>query len=224
MTVSTENAVKESPKSVKTSAGSLSLLGGELCLDFINTLDWRLRPNPVEYLQDIRDLIDWNRQMGTIAKRDAALLEKAAAALPGKAAQVLAKAVKFREATYRIFAALGSGSCTARSDLREFNNVLSPLMSHTGLLPGETIGNTVALAWGWAGDANALDRLLWPVAWSAANLLASGPSRVRQCEAEGCGWLFLDTSKNGRRQWCSMKGCGNRAKARRHYEKIKSSK
>ncbi|HEY6328502.1 MAG TPA: CGNR zinc finger domain-containing protein [Blastocatellia bacterium] len=215
----------EALKAVETSAGDLGLLGGELCLDFVNTLGWRLRPYPTEYLCAIRDLIHWSRQLGAITKRDAELLEKTATASPAKAAEVLANAIKLREGTYRIFAALAAGSKAAHSDLREFNDILAPLLSNTGLVPGESAGNANArtLAWGWNGARNALERLLWPVAWSAANLLGSDPSRVRQCEGEGCGWLFLDTSKNGRRQWCSMKGCGNRAKARRHYEKRKSS-
>jgi predicted RNA-binding Zn ribbon-like protein len=45
-------------------------------------------------------------------------------------------------------------------------------------------------------------------------------SRLRRCEGEDCGWLFLDSSKAGRRRWCDMTVCGNRAKARRHRAKI----
>ncbi len=76
--------------------------------------------------------------------------------------------------------------------------------------------------WGWvdAGEP-ALDQMLGPVARSAVELLTSGRrARVRECEgANGCGWLFIDTSKNGRRRWCDMKVCGNRAKARRHRQR-----
>ncbi|GAA1534293.1 CGNR zinc finger domain-containing protein [Kribbella lupini] len=42
-------------------------------------------------------------------------------------------------------------------------------------------------------------------------------SRLRQCQDDGCGWLFLDRSKNGSRRWCSSADCGNRARAKRHY-------
>jgi predicted RNA-binding Zn ribbon-like protein len=57
---------------------------------------------------------------------------------------------------------------------------------------------------------------LWPVARSAAELLTSGDlARVGQCPGEECGWLFLDTSRAGRRQWCDMADCGNLAKVRR---------
>jgi predicted RNA-binding Zn ribbon-like protein len=73
----------------------------------------------------------------------------------------------------------------------------------------------LALSWG-PGDK--LDGLLRPVAISAAELLMQPDllARVGQCaDAEGCGWLFLDLTKNRSRRWCDMRDCGNRAKARR---------
>ena len=61
----------------------------------------------------------------------------------------------------------------------------------------------------------------WLPAWLAAddylNLLARGPQRIRECAHERCILTFFDTSQNGRRRWCDMSGCGNRAKAARHY-------
>ena len=56
---------------------------------------------------------------------------------------------------------------------------------------------------------------LWPVVRSAADLLTgSSLERVKRCPGEGCGWLFLDTSRNGSRRWCDMSSCGNRARVR----------
>ena len=62
-------------------------------------------------------------------------------------------------------------------------------------------------------------RPIWPVALSAAELLMLGDlGRVEECPgSDGCGWLFFDSSKNGRRRWCSMEGCGSRDKMRRLY-------
>lgn len=76
------------------------------------------------------------------------------------------------------------------------------------------------MSWTWREDDEALERVLWPVARSAVELAVSGRlDRVKQCPVPdgGCGWLFLDTTKNGIRRWCSMQGCGGRAKARRQY-------
>ena len=54
----------------------------------------------------------------------------------------------------------------------------------------------------------------------AAGLLTDAElQRVRQCAGDPCGWLFYDTSRNRRRRWCTMEGCGNRAKARRYYQR-----
>ncbi len=65
--------------------------------------------------------------------------------------------------------------------------------------------------------------VLSPIALVAATLLAEvDRRRIRQCRSDRCGLWFLDTSKNGRRRWCSMATCGNRAKAARHYQKQKT--
>jgi predicted RNA-binding Zn ribbon-like protein len=54
------------------------------------------------------------------------------------------------------------------------------------------------------------------IAASAAQLLLNGPlERVGECPS--CHWLFLDTSRGGRRRWCSMAVCGARVKAQRYY-------
>ncbi|MEM9470689.1 MAG: CGNR zinc finger domain-containing protein [Pseudomonadota bacterium] len=47
--------------------------------------------------------------------------------------------------------------------------------------------------------------------------------RLKMCPGNGCGWLFIDETKNARRTWCSMETCGNRAKAARHYARSKAS-
>ena len=69
-----------------------------------------------------------------------------------------------------------------------------------------------------------LDALLSPIVLAAAELLTS-PQRlkIRACAAEDCGWLFLDTSRSGRRRWCTMQSCGNRAKARRFHARAAAS-
>jgi predicted RNA-binding Zn ribbon-like protein len=66
--------------------------------------------------------------------------------------------------------------------------------------------------------------MLWPVARSAAELLSSeSVDRVRECASSTCTWLFIDDSRNRRRRWCDMASCGNRAKARRYYERHRRS-
>jgi predicted RNA-binding Zn ribbon-like protein len=66
----------------------------------------------------------------------------------------------------------------------------------------------------------------WRAAWLAAHDLVlhlrTHPDRLRHCAGDGCILHFLDSSRSGRRQWCSMDVCGNRAKARRHYARARS--
>ena len=66
---------------------------------------------------------------------------------------------------------------------------------------------------------------VWLPAWLAADdylrLLDRDPSRIRECVHESCILSFFDTSQNGRRRWCDMARCGNRAKAARHYAQQK---
>jgi predicted RNA-binding Zn ribbon-like protein len=84
----------------------------------------------------------------------------------------------------------------------------------------ELVAQEGHFGWRWAEVAENLESILWPIAYEAAQLLASESlSHVRMCAAEDCRWLFLDTSKSHSRRWCDMKSCGNRDKARRFYER-----
>ena len=91
-------------------------------------------------------------------------------------------------------------------------------MARSQVVPTDT-----GFTWLWAEGGKALDCVLWPIARSAADLLTEGPlGAIRLCEGRGCGWVFLDTSRNRTRRWCDMRICGNRAKARRHHERMKA--
>jgi predicted RNA-binding Zn ribbon-like protein len=187
--------------------------GGALCLDFVNTVDPRYGDERTEYLPDYAALVDWSVWVGALpAERRDALL----AALDGEA--VFRRAHALRERLHallgprRAAGALPGFNREARAGaLPGFNRELQRLGRHAALRPA---GDRYALGWESAGTA---ERLLWPVVRSAAELMiAPALDRVRECDGENCGWLFLDTSKAGRRRWCSMEICGNRAKARRH--------
>ncbi len=189
------------------------LSGGRLCLDFANTVSWRGSARPIERLGHYRDLVAWSRRAGLVHDGEAARLVRAAARRPAAAARVLRQALRLREATYRIFSATAGGRRPARADLAVLNAALARALRRLRIAP-----LAGAFDWRWEADGAALDRMLWPVAWSAAGLLrAEARQAVRACAAPDCGWLFLDTTRNRSRRWCDMRICGNRAKARRHY-------
>lgn len=198
-------------------APAFDLTANWLCLDFANTLDNRLGEQPRELLNSYTDLVAWSQQAGQIMDAMATRLLEQAALRPREAVATLQQAKDVREAIYRLFLAIGEEAAPAEEDLQALNTALGGTMAHARIVP-----HSDGYSWGWEGDELVFDRPLWSVVRSAADLLTGAELQaVRVCAAEDCGWLFLDTSKNGTRRWCSMKSCGNRAKARRHYKKEK---
>ena len=195
-----------------------SLIGGALCLDFVNTVDPRHAPDRREYLDSYPALVEWVRYAGDIDGAAGESLLKAAARDPGQAQRVLQRAIALREALYPIFARAINRQQPAREDLDTLHVELTSAMTHIRVRWTPT-----GFTWGWDDRAHELDRVLWPVTQSAAELLVHGPlGRVRECPGDGnCGWLFLDLSKNANRRWCEMRTCGNRAKARRYLARTR---
>ncbi len=196
-----------------TGAGSVSLIGGALCLDFVNTVGDIKSEHPYEHLTNYSDLVAWSKHAGILTPRLAQHLIQTAAQHPAEATAVYQRALTLRAALYRTFAARLAEYKPRTSDLAVLNETLAEAMSHAHIVTAEN-----GYAWDWTGMENDLAQMLYPIARSAADILTSDNlARVRECEDDECGWLFVDTSKNHSRRWCSMDDCGNRAKARRHY-------
>ena len=96
------------------------------------------------------------------------------------------------------------------------------MLFHAFLVVRRMMGANGGYAWALSDLEPDIAALLAPVIWAAGDLLIE-PARikVRRCANDECVWLFLDDSKSGTRRWCDMKACGNRAKAHRHYAKLK---
>jgi predicted RNA-binding Zn ribbon-like protein len=204
---------------VARQAPEFDLSGGRLCLDFANTLEDRPSDAPRELLNSYEDFISWGQQAQIVTDKEAHRLMEEAQRRPEEARQVLEQTLTVREAIYRIFSLVAEDASPEQSDLLILNDTLSKVMTQARIVP-EADG----FVWGWATEEGALDRVLWPVVRSAADILTSDELyEVRLCAANDCNWLFLDTSKNQSRRWCNMKSCGNRAKARRHNERKKQS-
>jgi predicted RNA-binding Zn ribbon-like protein len=190
--------------------------GGVPCLDFINTLAWRLTERPVEHFGSYEDLLAWGRQADLLAPDEADALSAWAATHPEEAWDALARAVALREAAHRVFSAVVNGEPQDEGALSALNRELSGALSRLRVAPG--IGDAYVWAWDGGGDEGGPPppgRPLWPVARSAAELLTSPKlGRVKVCAAEGCGWLFLDESRNASRRWCDSRSCGNRERVR----------
>src|SRR5215831_16728549 len=196
---------------------AFDLSGGRLCLDFANTLGDKRVTQPREGLNTYADLVSWSRQAGIVSASSARRLLEEGSRHPRRAAAVLERARQLREAIYRIWAGEVRREDPALADLGLLNSVVAEALTHQRLVRE---GDRYALGW---DDGQALESILWPVAKSAAELLTSEEGKlVRQCEgfaATECAWLFIDETRNRSRRWCSMTSCGNRAKARRHYQR-----
>ena len=189
-------------------------IGGALCLDFANTADWHASSRPRERLRHISDLVVWGRSAGLLTETEMQAMLHSSEIQTQKAELALKRAIELREAVYHIFVRHLRGKAPSQAEIKSFNASLQRALSHLRLKP-EGAGFTRSSEVG----VDELERVLWQVAWSAAELLTSNLlGRVGQCaDDRGCGYLFLDTSRNCTRRWCSMEGCGNRAKALRHY-------
>jgi predicted RNA-binding Zn ribbon-like protein len=129
---------------------------------------------------------------------------------------VFDRAIALREALYRICKATMTGRGPQKVDLEIVNDELLGARTHERLTH-----MAVGFTWEWVGSEAALDRMLWSIAHSGAELLTTGDlSRLRECGGEECGWLFEDTSRNRSRQWCHMQDCGNLAKVRRFRSRL----
>jgi predicted RNA-binding Zn ribbon-like protein len=208
-------------------AARMNLVGGRLCLDFVNTVGgWNAEPARGKYdpcaavaradkLNDYFDLLAWSLHAGLFSENEAQALAREAGRREKEAAATLKRAVALRGAIYRVCAAVIHGALPRSSDLDLLNQELNVANGRVRLGVGQE-----NFVWEWTDTKNALDRMLWRVADSAAEMLTTDDlTRLRGCSGEDCGWLFLDISKNSRRQWCDMQTCGNLAKVRRFRQR-----
>ncbi|MCP3162888.1 CGNR zinc finger domain-containing protein [Myxococcus qinghaiensis] len=164
--------------------------GGRLSLDLSATVAGRLKDSPQDLLQSPADLGRWLWASGLSTQTQESTPEE------------LAQARELREAIYRLALARTRGESFSARDRAILNRWAAepppaPQLGPRGIL------------WTGAGVRGQLAA----VARDAAELLG-GPfaERIRNCSQDGCALLFVDTSRSGQRRWCSMSGCGNKAK------------
>jgi predicted RNA-binding Zn ribbon-like protein len=184
--------------------------GGHPALDFVNTYaGWHeLSPRgwarEGEYLRSYDHLAVWVVEAGLLDRAAAEALRRRAANRRGEAEAVVARARTFRRHLREAVFAPTDARKVARVDatVRDAAASVSLLPARAGAGPSWSVGG-------------GLERPLHAVAWAAADLLTTVPlDAVRSCPGDHCGWLFL--SPSGRRKWCSMQWCGNRAKVAAH--------
>jgi predicted RNA-binding Zn ribbon-like protein len=192
-------------------------LGGHPALDFCNTwAGWGETSDADDarrdWLPSYDVLLTWSVHAELVSRDDADVLRRRAARRMAEADSVLERARALRVAVHD--AVLDPTDADALA-------ALTPEVRRAGSLvrvvPAAPAGQAATLAVG--ADAG-LELPVLAVAWSAAGLLASPEvAKVSACPGVDCGWLFLDT--RGRRRWCDMAACGNRAKVAAHARREK---
>lgn len=194
------------------SPASALLVGGRLAIDFCNAL----RPSSRFAWEDLLRFLLTTRIISH--ERSGELL-----ALPDadrqSAAALLSKARRLQSALEGVFSAVANRESLPRDTVEPINGILAITEGHDELVQRNSRWRLEFVA-----REGGLDWLLAAVARSAAEIIAEGPGApVRLCGNPSCGLFFYDTSRTGKRRWCSMARCGNRHKvaafASRHSAK-----
>ena len=185
-------------------SASRDLIGGRLCLDFVNELGTSSDFSWEELLHFllVTRIISSERsaQLLALPQND-----------PQSAGTLLGKAQRLHASLHLAFRALLQKETLLRDWVEPVNDVLRVTEGH------DEIRLQRNGKWGleFVAREGGLDWLVAAMARSAAELIAEGPSvRLRVCSNPDCGLFFYDTSRTGHRRWCSMSRCGNRHKVR----------
>jgi predicted RNA-binding Zn ribbon-like protein len=191
---------------------STELVGNALCLDFANSIDDQSDPRH-DWLAEPDGLRSW------------AVLAGLSRPSRRPTDDDVAAAVALRDAIYRVFSAVAARKRPASRDLALITataaeGLAAAVMTTNPVAGGASHSPTTYKVEWRCGDAR---RVLWAIADSASELLRHGPlDRIGECPS--CGWVFLDTSRNGHRRWCSMAMCGNAVKYARHQARTTAAR
>ncbi|MBX2896492.1 MAG: CGNR zinc finger domain-containing protein [Cyclobacteriaceae bacterium] len=203
--------------SMARSLKNLKLDGGCIVFNFINTVNSRIQTSEFDYLKDYSDLLAWAEKAELLDKKRLKLISVCLEGDEGKGKRVFKKTIKIRELLYAFFSVIAQGGTPDVAMEESFNVALGQAFSMIRI----TI-NSGASKVTFTDRNVSLEEPLWIILISAYKILTEVDyGRIRACP--GCGWLFLDTSKNGKRRWCNMQVCGSHDKALRYYHRNKTN-
>ena len=199
-------------------APSLTLVGGELALDFANTSSGRDSPVHREHLLRPAHVAQWAAHARVLAPQDAEWLAGATESDETLGTLLLREALELREDVYQLGAAIAAGRPAPPERIASLAQTHARALARGRLSPiGANFG------WTWSARAAPVEAITGPISLSALTLLQQADlTRVKQCRGEKCGWLFFDATKNKSRRWCEMEVCGNRAKQKRFVRRARA--
>jgi predicted RNA-binding Zn ribbon-like protein len=194
-------------------------VGGDPVLDFINTVTGRDRI-PRDWLDGYERFLEWAGHLGLVPDEVLRALARAAQANPAAASAALRRAKELREALFLIITAMISGKAPPKGAVDSLSQYWQ-----AGAAAHELRYNEHEVRLEIRAAAIDLNLIASLIAYRFVEVVLPEPrERLRICAGENCSWLFLDRSKAGRRRWCDMAVCGNSAKSRRFYERMRDGK
>ena len=193
------------------------IVGGNVALDLVNTVAPRhATAEAIDWLDSSAALLHWARRVDLVTDAEAEQVSAAWAAEPASAVQAWHSAVEIREALYAVLAAALGSAEPADGAVAELERLVLRWSAATARLSSRLggPGEPPAVLTAGAGALLIPDRL----AYAAVELARTANlNQLRACPVAegGCGWLFLDRSRNRSRRWCAMEDCGTQAKSRR---------
>jgi predicted RNA-binding Zn ribbon-like protein len=188
------------------------VIGGDVALDFVNTVTGRDQ-SPRDWLDSYARLLEWAAFVHLLPKKALRALAKKAEKEPAAAVIALARAKVLREALFELVTRVVSRRAPKKSGL-------ALLRKHwiAGLKAHELRFRDGRVLVDLRDDALDFDLIASTVAYRMVQKVLPLPmDRLRICQGPNCSWVFIDSSKAGRRRWCDMAVCGNAAKSRRFY-------
>ena len=179
---------------------AIRLDGGRLCIDFANTIHNRSAVAAEDYLATPERYVEWAKRTGAVAANEAIRLPKSSE----ERARLMADIRTLRDAIYRLLVATLDGAALPADALRTANAWLLEARKDQALADD----GRLILSTNRADASLLLKRIALDLVDTLA-LAQVGEFRLGHCANQSsCGWLFADTSKNGRRRWCAMETCG----------------
>jgi predicted RNA-binding Zn ribbon-like protein len=193
----------------------IPFLGGNLSLDFVNTVHNRHEAPLRNLLKNYLDLVIWAHFATAINRSQKERLLQKGRENQWKANQIYKESLQLREAFYDFVTDMINRDEVSQVNMQLINQWYSKASSNLELT---RLDDHFVLDWN--AESLELESVLWPIIRALVNLVTSEDrNRIKQCS--NCGYLFVDNSKNNSRRWCSMEICGNRVKARRHARKTR---
>lgn len=188
-------------------------VGGRTAIDFANSAE-RVGKDG-EGLEKLEELLSFLKSMGHLHEEEASSYHMYLFQNADRCQQVMKDLRQLRE---RFIASLGQASSGWPIDpafVGDLNDILARYQSRLQLLPGDG-GYELHVQLVEDGP----EQLMYPVLKDMAEFLASDQlEKVRQCASDTCNLYFVNQSRNGRRRWCSMSTCGNRAKVNAYLKR-----